>query len=84
MFKPWQKSVCLCVAWPRLRDGMPTICTATTIFDWSERSLGATVGNQGQKLAGYMVCVMVFTNVIGEIILNSHGPTVGAHLQYNY
>jgi len=45
--------ICLfvCVAWPGLRDGMPTICTGA---DWSDRSLGAAGGSQGQKLAGYM------------------------------
>jgi hypothetical protein len=59
----------MCVAWPRLRDGMPMICIAAAIFDWSERSLGAVAGNQGQKLVGYMVGVMVFANVLGEIIL---------------
>jgi hypothetical protein len=44
----------LCVAWLGLRDGMPTICTTSVIFDWSQKSLGAVAGNQGQKLAGYI------------------------------
>ncbi len=73
--------VFVCVAWPGLRDGMPMICTGAAIFDWSDRPLGAAGGSQGQKLAGYMAGVMVFANVIGEIILTSHGPTVGAHHQ---
>jgi len=75
--------ICLfvCVAWPGLRDGMPTICTGAAICDWSDRSLGTAGGSQGQKLAGYMAGVMIFANAIGEIILTSHGPTVGAHHQ---
>ncbi len=73
--------VCVCFAWPGLRDGMPMICTGAAIFDWSDRSLGAAGGSHGQKLAGYLAGVMVFANVIGEIILTSHGPTVGAHHQ---